>query len=72
MDLNDQSALPQRQLRFSKGVVLVAAALLAAGIVLMLGPWAHAFMAGVSFSALGLGLFFTAGYYWACDNESCS
>lgn len=38
----------------------------------MFTPWHDGPVAGAVCAALGLLVFFTAGYYWGCDNETCS
>lgn len=68
----EKKPLPKERLRFSKGVVASASALFVLGIILILGPWAHARLAGLVLGALGMGAFLMGGFYWACDNESCS
>jgi hypothetical protein len=73
MEPNDSpKPLPKNKLNFSKGMVALSVLFVAVGVALMMGPWTYALMAGVTSAALGLGLFFTAGYYWGCDNETCS
>lgn len=64
--------LPKQRLRFSKGMVALSLAMVAGGVALILRPWASFPMAGVILAASGLGVFFAAGYYWTCDNVSCS
>jgi hypothetical protein len=68
----ETKSLPKKTLRFSKRMVALSLMLVAGGIVLMTSAWSHALMAGLSCATLGFGLLFTAGYYWGCDNESCS
>ena len=70
--IGDKTPLPARQLRFSKDMIAIAICLGVLGIVLIFGPWPLGMMPGVLCVALGLGVFLTAGYYWGCDNESCS
>ena len=69
---NNAAKLPQRRLRFSKRMVALSLVLMAAGAALLFSPGAYNPMAGVACGALGMAVFFTAGYYWGCDNESCS
>ena len=62
-----------RHLRFSKGTVAVSAALGLAGLFILLrATWQYSLLAGVVLLGAGIGTFLTAGYYWGCDNESCS
>ena len=65
-------ALPPRRLRFSRGVSACSAVLVLAGISLVFTAWRFGPVAGAICAALGLGLFFVSGYYWTCDNETCS
>jgi hypothetical protein len=69
---NDKKPLSPRTLRFSKGMLALSLFFLAAGCVLMMSSFKYALMSGVACSAVGFGIFFTVGYYWACENESCS
>jgi hypothetical protein len=69
---NETKSLPKNRLRVSKRMTGLSLLLVAAGITTMMGPWSQAVMAGLGCAALGFGFFFTAGYYWGCDNESCS
>lgn len=68
----EMKPLPVRQLRFSKDMVGLAIGLGLLGLGLIFGPWPWGMMPGVLCVAVGLGVFMTAGYYWGCDNESCS
>ena len=69
---NSKKALPGRSLRLSKGVAALSLLSVAVGAGLMLGPWKSGPVAGGIFCGLGLAAFLSAGYYWACGNESCS
>jgi hypothetical protein len=69
---NSKKALPRRILRLSKGVAALSLASMAAGAALMLCPWKSGPVVGGIFCGLGLAAFLSAGYYWACGNESCS
>ena len=67
-----RSGCPPRRLRFSRRVSLCSAVLVAAGIAMVFDPWRFGPVAGAISAALGLGIFFASGYYWTCDNETCS
>jgi hypothetical protein len=69
---NSKKALPGRGLRLSKGVAALSLLSVAAGAALMLCPWKSGPVAGGVLCGLGLAAFLSAGYYWACGNESCS
>ena len=70
--LNDKKLLPARQLRFSKRMVALSLVLIIAGAALVMSSWPHAMAGAVMLCGSGFVIFFSAGYYWACDNESCS
>jgi hypothetical protein len=73
MKLKDEKkALPARYLRFSKEMVAVSAVLVVAALGLIVSPWHYGPVVGGVSGGLGLGVFLTAGYYWGCENESCS
>ena len=69
---NSKQALPGHALRLSKGVAALSLACVAAGLGLMLCPWKSGPVVGGVLCGLGLAAFLSAGYYWACGNESCS
>jgi hypothetical protein len=68
---NEMRPLPARTLRFSKRMVALSLALIGGGAGLVMSDWHYAMVTGVCCAAVGFVIFFTAGYYWACDNESC-
>jgi predicted Kef-type K+ transport protein len=73
MDLiKEKRALPQRYLRFSKEMVGLSLVLLAVAYGLIVSSWRLGPVVGGVCGGLALGVFFTAGYYWGCENESCS
>jgi len=63
--------LPRGRVRFSKRMVVVSVVMILAGLALIFSPWRLGLLTGVLAASLGLGIFFSAGYYWTCDNESC-
>ena len=68
----DQAALPPRTLRFSRRMVALALCLAVLGAAMIFSSWQYGLMIGVASCASGFAVFFTAGCYWGCDNESCS
>jgi hypothetical protein len=73
MNASDQAKpLPARTLKFSRRMVALSVLLLIGGGALAMSAKPHALLLGVACAALGFAIFFTAGYYWACENESCS
>ena len=68
----EQSEHSLSHLRLSKGMVAFSLLLLAIGVAVMLSDWGYALVVGAFLMSLAMGIFFTAGYYWGCDNESCS
>lgn len=73
MEMNDdKKMLPKRSLIFSKRMVALALALIAGGVAMVLSPWGYGKVVGVTFCAVGFWVLFTAGYYWGCENETCS
>jgi hypothetical protein len=65
---NDFKRHPQRTLRFSKDMVALSLVCIGGGAILILGLHRVGMIAGVITCALGFGIFFSAGYYWACEN----
>lgn len=64
--------LPERRLRFSRRAVALSLALIVGGAALMFVPWRRGPVVGACGVGAGFVVLFTAGYYWACGNESCS
>lgn len=64
--------LPEKKLRFSRRTVALSMVLVALGVAGVFGPWKFAPVAGAILGGVGMVLFFSAGYYWTCDNDSCS
>lgn len=71
MDISHEKE-PLRHLRFSRGMVALSLILLIAGMAVLLSDWAYGLVVGASLMSVAMGIFFTAGYYWGCENESCS
>ena len=73
MDPNQPSVrLPEKRLRFSKSVVAFSLFMIGAGLALMFCHRRFGPMTGAVCIGAGFVCFFTAGYYWACENETCS
>jgi hypothetical protein len=64
--------LPERRLFLSKVMVVLALLCIGLGLALMVGPWSFGAVAGAASGALGMVIIFMAGYYWGCENETCS
>jgi hypothetical protein len=69
---DEGKALPVRTLKFSKRMVALSLLMIAFGTAFILNTSPYAMIAGVACCAVGFGIFFSAGYYWACGNEGCS
>lgn len=69
---DDKRPLAPRRLRFSRRMVALSLVIVAAGLGLVLCPLSYGPVAGAACGGLGLGVLFSAGYYWTCDNEACS
>lgn len=63
--------LPEPRLGFSKGIVAFSLLLVAGGLALMFCKLSFGPMAGAVCIGLGWVVFFAAGYYWPCGNETC-
>lgn len=70
--LDEKKLLPRNRVRFSKGVLVLSLSLLVGGLAMSLGPWPSGRIPGMVCASLSLVVFFTAGCYWGCKNESCS
>ena len=74
--IEEKRPLPYRRLLASKRLVALALVMNGIGLALITRTWFRGemdgMMAGVVCTALGFGLLAVGGYYWGCDNESCS
>jgi hypothetical protein len=70
--INGNKTLFRRYLRFSKRLVAVSLGLLVLGFALILGAPSPGRLVGVVICGLALVALSLSGYYWGCDNESCS
>ncbi len=70
--MDDIKPLAPRNLRFSKRMVALSLLFLVAAFFLVMSSWHFALIVGLVSGGIGFVIFFTAGCYWGCDNESCS
>jgi len=70
--LVEMKPLSRKGVRFSKRMVALSIGVLGLGLALIMGPWQFGRISGMVCASAGLVIFFTAGCYWGCDNESCS
>jgi hypothetical protein len=73
-DLNDvKIPLPKARLRMCKRLVLLGLGLMGGGLILATAfPGGNISALCLGLSAVGLTLFIVSGFYWSCDNETCS